>query len=410
MEYMSDQETPAVYDFACATWILSNVLGRTVLVDRPRAPVYLNMYVILVSESGIMRKSTSIRHAASILRQFYNETDNKTKLIETKASQGLLLDELHKATIQSNSASAVFVASELAASFGRGAGVSSLTALLTDLYDCPDIRTGGGSIARGTANEITLRNVYLGFIGGTTPSWLARAVTPAIIEGGFTSRCFFIVGHRRKRDIAWPSEETSAETKRRTLIDQLKELKNDSSICSGRLGITEGGKHTFIQWYNKRTVHKDVYRESFESREDGHILRFAGLFAANEGHWLINDDHIRRAIEYVSDVKRAGTELFTGTSIKSTDLTWLKGLRQLLLRVGDTGVSKTDLGRTMHSRGMRKHELRSTLHIMHEMDLVEVREIRTDAAGRPKTMYYPTIYLRNEEFLRDVTRKLGLDS
>lgn len=408
MEYMADQETPVIYDFACACWILSNVLGRSVIVDRPRAPVYLNMYIILVSESGIMRKSTSIRLAASLLRQFYLETENKTKLIESKASQGLILDELHNSTLQSGAASAVFVASELAASFGRGAGVSSLAALLTDLYDCPDIRTGGGSIARGTANEITLRNVYLGFIAGTTPSWLQHAVTPVIIEGGFTSRCFFIVGNRRKRDIAWPDENTSAESQRRALIEQLKEIKNDSHNTS-RMGVTEVGKHTFSNWYSKRIIHKDIYRESFESREDGHILRFAGLFAANERAWLIDDAHIRRAIEFVSAIKSDGASLFTGTSIRSTELTWLKGLRQYILKAGEAGVSKTDLGRLMHSRGMRKLEVQSMLHIMHELDLIDVREIQNGGVGRPRTMYYPTIYLQSEAFLDDVTRKLGMD-
>src|SRR5882672_3535035 len=293
MEYMSDQETPTVYDLACALWVLSNVLGRSVIVDRPRAPVHLNLYVILVSESGIMRKSTSIRHATSLLRTFYEATANPTQLVESKSTAGAILSELHAQSAEHNQAHMVFFASELAAAFGRGTGIGNLTALLTDLYDCPDVRSGGGSLAYGKSTNVVLKNVYMGFLGGTTPSWLANAVTPTIIEGGFTSRCYFIVGRQRKRSIAWPSESTGDA--RAELLKQLKEIK-DASNCYARIGISDKGRETFERWYGERVIHKDTDRESFESREDGHVLRLAGLFAANECCWQISGDHIQRAI------------------------------------------------------------------------------------------------------------------
>jgi hypothetical protein len=410
MEYMADQETPAVYDFACACWILSNALGRSVIVDRPRAPVHLNMYVILVSESGIMRKSTSIRHATSMLRQFYDETSSKTMLIESKASAGAITSELHHSSIKNGYAHMVFSVSELAAGFGRAAGVSALTALLTDLYDCPDVRTGGGSLSHGSMHQVNLKDVYMGFLGGTTPSWLASAVTPTIIEGGFTSRCYFVVGRQRKRAIAWPAEAGEAyKTARRRLIDQLKELVHESANTS-RIGISDSGLDTFRRWYEARLIHRDIYRESFESREDGHVLRYAGLFAANERHWRINNDHIERAIRTVGNIKSDGTGLFTAANTKELDLKWLRKLRDVLLKAGEVGISRMDLTRTMNARGLRTQEMRSTLFIMKELDLVSEREVSFPGqAGRPKTMYHPTIYLQNEAFLQDVTRKLGLD-
>lgn len=410
MEYMADQETPAIYDFACACWILSNALGRAVIVNRPRAPVHLNMYVILVSESGIMRKSTSIRFATSILRQFFDETQSKTMLIESKASAGAITSELHYSTIKNGFAHMVFSVSELAAAFGRAAGVSALTALLTDLYDCPDVRSGGGSLSHDKIKNVNLQNVYMGFLAGTTPSWLANAVTPTIIEGGFTSRCYFVVGRQRKRAIAWPSEAGAEYIGlRRKLIDQLKEIVNESSAYS-RIGISDSARARFTSWYNERVIHKDTYRESFESREDGHVLRFGGLFAANERVWQINHDHIDRAIRYVSGIKSDGTGLFTGAAVRELDVKWLHKLRDVLLKAGEVGISRYDLTRQMNARGLRTQEMRSTLHIMHELELVSIREVSFPGqAGRPKTMYHPTIYLQNEAFLTDVTRKLGVD-
>lgn len=411
MEYMADQETPAVYDFACACWILSNALGRSVIVDRPRAPVHLNTYVILVSESGIMRKSTSIRHATSLLRQFYDETKSATMLIESKASAGAITSELHYSSIKNGFAHMVFSVSELAAAFGRAAGVSALTALLTDLYDCPDVRSGGGSLSHDKIKSVNLRNVFMGFLGGTTPSWLASAVTPTIIEGGFTSRCYFVVGRQRKRSIAWPSERGEEYAgQRRKLIEQLKEIVNESHTYA-RIGISDSARARFTSWYDERVLHKDTYRESFESREDGHVLRFGGLFAANEKAWQIDRDHIDRAIRYVGSIKSDGTGLFTGERIRELDLKWLRKLRDVLLKAGGPGISRMDLTKQMNARGLRTQEMRSTLHMMHELDLVTIKEIHPPpgAPGRPRTMYHPTIYLQNEAFLQDVTRKLGLE-
>lgn len=413
MEYMQDQETPVMYDFACACWILSNVLGRNVIVDRPRAPVHLNMYVILVSESGIMRKSTSIRHATSVLRDFYDQTDNRTMLVESKTSAGAMLNELHFASQRDGSSQMVFVASELAASFGRAAGMANMVALLTDLYDCPDVRTGGGTLTRqytlGQSTKINLQNVYISFLGGTTPSWLERAITPTIIEGGFTSRCYFVVGKQRKRSIAWPDSQQDSGARQR-LVDQLKEIKNES-LNIPRIGINSRGLATFKRWYETRLIHRDAYRESFESREDSHILRYAAIFAVNERHWLINDDHIRRAIDVVGNVKSDGAGLFTGTDIKVVDLKWIKKLRTVLL-AAEHGISRADLTKLMDARSTRRIELQSTIKVMHELDLITVEEhFRPDGGpGRPKTVYKPTIYLRNDGLLDDVTRKLGLDS
>ncbi len=410
MEYMSDQETPTLYDFACACWLLSNALGRDVIVDRPRAPVHLNMYVILVSESGIMRKSTSIRHATSVLRDFYDQTNNRTMLIESRASHGVILNELHYSSLKNGYAHMVFIASELAAAFGRGAGITNLTAMLTDLYDCPDVRTGGGALTHGSNVKVNLKDVYLGFLAGTTPSWLERAVTPTIIEGGFTSRCYFIVGKQRKRSIAWPEGQRDSGARQR-LVDQLKEINNERiEMGTSRIAVNDTARHHFKRWYDERIIHKDVYRESFESREDGHVLRFAGLFAANERQWRINDDHIRRAISVVASIKADGAHLFTGHRIKQADVVWVKRLRDVLLKVGDIGINRADLSRIMNARGLRTQELQSTLHVMHELDLINVREVSIEGkAGRPKTVYRPTIYLQNEAFLEDITRKMGME-
>lgn len=403
MAMMEDQETPKVYDFICACWCLSVAMGRDVIVDRPRAPVHLNMYVILVSESGIMRKSTSIRIATGIVRDFLSESKSNVLLFESKTTMGMLLNELSRSSKQNGSSQGVLVASELAAVLGRGGGLSGLPALLTDLYDCPDSRVGGGSLNSG---QLNLQNVYFSFLGGSTPSWLAKAVRPEIIEGGFTSRCYFINGRNRKRTIAWPEGEDDGSS-REHLSERLCQIAAKSKKYQ-RLSITDKAKARFSKWYADRPMHKDTYRESFESREDAHALRFAGLFAINDEHWQINDDHIARGIEFVRTIKATGTDLFTGQTVEHRDVKLLHKIRNLLLTNGDSGVSLTEFYRTLRLSGRASDEVRTLLRTMHELDLVKKFEIES-RKGRPKTVFVRTEFLQNEQFLKDVMQRVGLE-
>lgn len=317
---------------------------------------------------------------------------------------GMLLDELSRASQDHGAGQGVLVASELAAVLGRGSSLSGLPALLTDLYDCPDQRVGGGSLNTGSFN---LKDVYFSFLGGSTPSWLAKAVRPEIIEGGFTSRCYFINGRNRKRSIAWPEGEDNAEQKR-ALVEKLQSLHGTSRRYS-RIGITDGAKRSFTKWYSNRGLHRDAYRESFESREDSHILRFAGLFAVNEERWEINHDHIVRAIDFVSNIKRAGTELFTGSAVGARDVKLLHKVRDLLLSSGDAGVPLSGFHRSLRISGKHTQEVKAILQVMHELDLVKKYTLEKER-GRPSTIYVRTEYLQNEQFLVDVMRKVGIDA
>jgi len=403
MHWMGEHETPEMYDFMCAIWCLSVALGRDVIVDRPRAPVHLNTYMILVSESGIMRKSTSIRSALGIVREFLRTTNSPMLLVESKITMGAMLDDLSRSSQTTNTSQMVLVASELAAMLGRGSQIGGVPALLTDLYDCPDERIGGGSIHSGTLN---LTNIYCAFLAGSTPSWLERAVRPEVVAGGFTSRCYFINGRNRKRLVAWPEGVEDVDAKQ-GLIHTLTELATES-VAHPRIGIANHAKDTFTRWYGQRPLHKDVYRESFESREDSHVLRLAGIMAANERQWEIGDDHIRRAIGLVAEIKRCGTDLFTGAEIERYDVKLLRKMRSEILSAGSAGITRSILYRNLFISGRGRHEFSTLLTTMHELDLVKRVEVR-GTGGRPKEVVVGTEYLRNELLLEEVVRKLGME-
>lgn len=401
LQFMKAQETPEIYDFMCACWCLSIAAGRNVYVARPKAPVRLNMYLILTSDSGVTRKSTSIRVATNLVRSFLSDVDSKLVLIESKITTGQLEYEMYEATRKHGYAHVAISASELAAVLSRSGGLSGLPALLTDYYDCPDTRVGGGTVMMG--GGYNLKDVYASFIAGSTPSWLMRAVTPAVIEGGFTSRCYFIDGSSRKRSIAWPDAKDDTN-ERKNLSNILQEIRRRTYDIR-TIDLSHNAITAFTHWYNNRQLHKDIYRESFEAREDAHVLRFAALFAINDDSYYVNTYHIQNAINIVRGIKQDGQRLFTGTVVDKKDIQLVEKIRTELLIAKNNGINQSDILRAMRPK-YKSEQVRSVLSVMHELDLVQ--KFTIPGAGRPATVWRGTIYLSNDELFSETANKLGI--
>lgn len=402
MTYMLPQETPSIYDFMCGLWCLSIAVGRECYVDRPRAPVRFNMYVILSSDSGVTRKSTSVRVSTNLVRDFIRDSDIRCILIESKTTTGLLEYELQEATRKYGHSHVIISASELAAVLSRSSGISAMPALLTDLYDCPDTRLGGGNSSH-RGHHVELKNVYSSFIAGSTPAWLSKAVTPAIIEGGFTSRCYFIDGAARKRSVAWPEHDTR-DDERPALISKLRSIREQANTIR-TIGINPAAKNRYTDWYNTRVSHKDAYRSSFEAREDAHVLRIAGLLSINRNRWLIDVDDVLNAIQIVARIKYDGMRLFTGTNINKRDTKLVERVRSILIAAGQRGINQAELTRSVRP-AYKSEQIKSVLTVMHELDLVQKFSIETN--GRSITLWRGTLYLANDDMYAQVVNKLGI--
>lgn len=405
MAYMHDQETPTVYDFMCGCWALSIALGRDLHVNRPKAPVRFNMYLILVSESGVTRKSTSVRMATDLVRDYISRTSSRLSLVESKMTAGLLQYELYEATRKYGYSHVAISASELAAVFQRSGGSHAMPALLTDLYDCPDARIGGGNVML-IGKEVSMRNVYVSFIAASTPTWLERSVTPSIIQGGFTSRCYFVEGNSRKRSIAWP-EERNSNAEREELLRELEGIAGRAKVIEGgRIDVSPSGIQSFRNWYETRLLHKDDFRASFEAREDAHVLRFAGYLCINDGRWFIDANDIRSAIKIVSSIKADGARLFSAANLERKDVKLVDKIRAILISAGAGGISQTDI--LLNCRpAYKSNQIRSVLSVMHELDLAQ--KFTIEGAGRPTTLWRGTTYLTNPELYSEVAEKLGMN-
>lgn len=394
MQYMDGLETPHAYDFWTGCFILSSAIGRNITIDRGGAPVFLNLFAILVAESGVTRKSTSVRHGTRFVRPL----SDAFELVESKITPELLEERLAKRGVRTGSSAAVISISELVTFLGREKYVSSMPTLLTDLYDSNSIRSGGGSITSGGRD---LQNIFVSFLSASTPSWLVRAVNPDVIEGGFTSRVMFIVCEEPKRRSPWP--EPQDELLASKISKRLIELRTRAAEIE-KIQISDGGRKTFDRWYRTRTLHRDPFRSSFQSREDAHILRVAAFLCINDDTWHIQHNHILAAIKIVTEVREDGAAIFEGTGTNSKSIIGLEKLRDKLLSAGLNGVKQSELTKAC-SGYLDARTMRAALDIMHELGMLQQFQDIKIGAGRPTTIWRGTGLLTASNALDRIIEK-----
>lgn len=379
MEAQSSTEVASAYDYWSALWLLSLACGRSIYVDRPHARVHLNLYCIFIAESGITRKSSAIRNAMRVARPLLELSP--IGIIESSASSQALERYLHHRTEDYGSAQVVMPISEFAAFMGHN---SQMAILLTDLYDCPSDRSGPGTMASGPLHQA---NVYVSFLSASTPEWLQRVCTPTVMEGGFTSRCMFIVAEEPKARIPWPTIPDIEHD----LVSPLRQVRRAAAEY-GTITLTPPALRAFSDWYRRRTLHKDPFNASFETREDAHVLRIAALLCVNDASWVIQTGHITQAVRLIDDVKTGAQMLFNGTGARGKWYLGVEALRDALL------VSAEPITRSKLFLKVRKYidnaEFNALLDTMHESGMIRRSVGHHDGAGRPSELIIGTDLLR----------------
>jgi hypothetical protein len=347
------------------------------------------MYTILIGESGEPRKSTAVKAGVDLVRRLIVD-DRTMKLLDSKITPEALDERLKLQSEDYGCAQVAIAVSELAVFLGMEQYIANMPALLTDLYDCPKVRLGGGTLLRGTCLQ---SEVWVSLLTASTPVWLLKAVNPNVIEGGFTSRCYFVVAHHPKQRIAWPEAipQQQHDEEIRRLVGYLRFIRAEARQHKV-IGITDDGKKYFSEWYENRSRSKDLYEQSFEAREDAHVLRIAGFLAINDNTWTIDAWHIERAITLISDVKTDGGSLFESTEARTKFAQAFDQIRQTLVVAGMDAVPRAKLYKKM--RGIINHdEFLMLIDILHEMKAIQRFEYRSGDKGRPVDYFRGTSLL-----------------
>jgi hypothetical protein len=292
--------------------------------------------------------------------------------------------------------------SELVTFFGRQGYTLGMPAMLTDLYDCPAKRDGGGTVNYGT---LPLLNPFITFIAGSTPSWLARAINPDVIEGGFTSRVIFVNSEHRKKLIFWPNNvnQPSVQTAKEYLCairDHAARLKH--------IEPDEEAKSFLEEWYRTRKYNGETYLRSFESREDSHILRLAGALALSKLGSRIGLSEVELALYVISRAKKSGSKIFRAPSFDLKLTNGLDRIRAALLKRGLNGIKSWELY-IQCKYHFAISEYNGVMEVLVDTGAVKMYVVpNAKKTGRPAKYYVATTKILNPQIWKEILLRSGM--
>lgn len=395
---MEGVETAYDYDLWSGLYLLSAACGRHCYVDRPRVPVHLNLFVVLTADSGITRKTTCVKEARKVLLELDArfQASEHYSILDGKSSTEFILDRLFEQSVKYDQCQMSIMVDEMITVFGKEKYATGIPGLLTDLYDCPEDRRGGGTVSAGVK---PLRRVFVSMLTASTQAWLLRAINPDVIEGGFTSRTMFVVQEQPKKSIPWPEGGLD----RSHIVEKLHDYY-EYARSMGKVSIADRALSFFSKWYRTRTKHRDPYRSSFESREDAHILKVSALLCINDKSFVIGIEHLKIAIYLVNEAKNGGTSLFESSSNYKV-LMGLDKIRDVFISYGTDPISHSLLYAKVRAF-LSNEQFCAAVDIMHQMALLQKFEHRTGERGKPTILYRGTRGILGRSMVETVAEKM----
>ena len=320
-EYTEETESAPMFHRWVSLSMVSAVLRKKVWLSLGRIKVFPNMYVVLVAEPGIARKSQAISYGVDLLNEVPGivlSADAVTKEAMLQDLEAGAVDEVMPNGTNFRHASLNIISKEFESFLGQRGENTKMLVLLTDLFDCQEVPW---KYRTKNSGSNTIPSVFLNILGATTPDSLASCLPPSAIGGGLTSRVMFIWSSAKTKKIAIP-----------VLSDKIKKLReyliHDLTIISRMVGNFEFNQESVEAWtdwyehYDETSVTRTCCDPSFNgwySRKPLYIQKLAQvLSAAESGSMTLDWKSFDAAIKEVEQVELAMGKTFTAIGRSTT--------------------------------------------------------------------------------------------
>ena len=281
LEFSSYSEAPKEMRFWAGVSALAGTLRRKVWLDQKYYTWYPNFYVIFVAPPGVVSKSTTADVALSLLREvpgirFGPDVVTWPALVQAFAAscESFELDgEFYPMS------ALTLVASEL------GNLINPQDRELINLYiDLWDGRKKLEKVTKTSGSDV-VEAPWINMIGCTTPHWIADNMPPAIVGGGFTSRCIFVWADKKEKFVAYPADSVPPDFHERRLA-LIQDLEHISSTLAGEYVLTPQAKEWGKVWYEELWTARPLHLmneklDGYIARKQTHLHKLAMVLAAS---------------------------------------------------------------------------------------------------------------------------------
>jgi len=366
MEYMKGSETPAMFDFHVAMWTIGAVarsaLDEPMTIDRPRNPIALGSYLVLVSSVGNTKRQQAVEYASGLVKS--EEQFNVYK---------------HRPEPDWTIKQSIIFNGEASSPIGKDIHAKNFLSNLDDGY-----------------------NKSTSILLSSSPVKLFRDCHPLMMEPEFASKLVFVYSDTPKGVRPWPDETSLVRSS--AALDSLRvECDRLYSISMNENAITR-----YSNWYRRRTVQRDPERSILVSRDDEHLLRYASYLAINDGTFQIQTRHITTARKIIDDVNTGRDKLFQPIDVGSSGriMRGIDRARSFILEAGGDGVRERALYRSLRTI-MSHDEFLLMLSVMHESEMVSKVRVSKTGKGRPYYIYRPTNRIHAPASISEIRSQMG---
>lgn len=361
--FTTGHEAPDIFHFWVGVAILSAALKRTIKFDKSYYRVYPNHYIILVSPSGVCRKTTACGIGVDILRftdvaNVISEKITPEGLIEAlslqvKASEG---KSGEKTRVETDPTAMVF-APELGVFLGRQSYNEDMIDLLTTLADARDAPFDYITKSKG---KFKLRGTAITLLGATTPDWMSEMFPKLAYGGGFMARTMFVHRSSTPRRFAFPKiPEGSKPTT--WFVEGLRQV----AAMAGTFTLDSTAEQWYDAWYKSYPKKQEHLALShYYERKPDHMIRLSMILAASEGKpMVLTQDLFERSLAIIDITEETMPEAFQ--RVETTPLG--KDHERVLYSIKRAGgsLARSDLLKRLYRYGIsgkRLDELVGTLN------------------------------------------------
>ena len=353
-------EAPLQYHIATGLAIAATALGRNVHLEEGANTFYPNLYIVVIGESGITRKSTAI----NLSFKFLNKLEPSLVLGSTMSTEALLesfqktychcliYDELRMITDNEDK------------SYGKG-----LITLLTSLWSCPD--TWRVELKSIREEKRTLNSPTPNILCATTPDWIQ--LKEADVLGGFLGRFLPIYTDGKGRRLL-PRRAPMDALKFEGLLIRLKEMRNKGNVIYE--WNEEAGKifdGLYGDWDKNFKKEKNMAQlQPYWSRVDTHIRKLAMIFdiCSEKPTYTITKDNLLRANLFMEVITEYYRQML-GKLTYSRDDKKEQQITDLIKKAHPKGVKHADIMRNLH---LKAKEMESLMNTLQEKEIIELKE------------------------------------
>ena len=323
-EWTEQTESAPLFHKWCGVSTIASALQKKVSLHHGRLNIYPNLYIILVAEPGVARKTQAIDYSIDVMSQIdgiSRAADATTRESLIQAIESATHDQMMPDGMIFKHNSLTIVSRELEDFIGSKKENHRMVTTLTALFDC-----GSKPWVYQTKNSGTnkLSSVFVNLIAATTPESLAACLPSAAIGGGLTSRVLFIYTNERNSKFAKPPRPSEVLSK--ALIQDLELITRISGVYS----LSPHCDSKWEEWYNTFDGEalyrkcKDRMFAAFYSRKSTLVLKVAqSLTAAKTSSMEIEWNTLEEAIAMVEAVEDKMANAFSavGRSDITVDVT-----------------------------------------------------------------------------------------